>query len=62
MALDQNFVTKEVKANGFGAVDMNRLDRSITQIGQAFTYTNRPSATDIFDGQYLPSKTERMLK
>jgi NitT/TauT family transport system substrate-binding protein len=62
MALDQNFVTKEVKANGFGAVDLGRLDRSITQIGQAFTYTNRPSATDIFDGQYLPSKTERMLK
>jgi NitT/TauT family transport system substrate-binding protein len=62
MALDQNFVTPEVKANGLGAVDMNRLSRSIDQIGLTFPYTNKPSATDIFDQQFLPAKTERMLK
>jgi NitT/TauT family transport system substrate-binding protein len=62
MALDQNFVTKEVQQIGLGAVDMKRLSKSIDQIGQAFPYTNKPSANDIFDSQYLPSKNERMLK
>jgi NitT/TauT family transport system substrate-binding protein len=62
MALDQNFVTAEVKKNGLGGVDMARLSRSIDQIGVAFNYTNKPKAEDIFDGQFLPAKTERMLK
>jgi NitT/TauT family transport system substrate-binding protein len=62
MAIDQNFVTKEVIANGLGAVDMKRLTKSIDQIGTTFTYTNKPSASDIFDGQYLAAKNERMLK
>jgi NitT/TauT family transport system substrate-binding protein len=62
MALDQNFITKEVQQIGLGAVDMKRLSKSIDQIGQAFTYTNKPSANDIFDAQYLPTKAERMLK
>ncbi len=62
MALDQNFVTKDVKANGLGSVDMARLSRSIDQIGDAFKYTNKPTAADIFDPQFLPAKTERMIK
>jgi NitT/TauT family transport system substrate-binding protein len=62
MALDQNFVTNEVKANGLGSVDMARLSRSIDQIGLTFNYTNKPKANDIFDEQFLPPKSERMLK
>ena len=34
MALRDNIVTPEVKANGFGGVDMGRLDKSIDQIGR----------------------------
>jgi NitT/TauT family transport system substrate-binding protein len=62
MALDQNFVTPEVRKNGLGAVDMARLTKSIDQIGVAFNFTNKPKAEDIFDVQFLPTKAERMLK
>src|SRR5690606_32142716 len=36
MSLRDNFITPEVKANGFGGVDMDRLNKSIDQI--AITY------------------------
>ena len=60
MALAQNIVTDEVRANGIGAVDMDRLERSIDQIADAHEFINRPTAADVFDPQYLPPKAERM--
>ena len=36
MALAQNIVTDEVRANGFGGVDMDRLERSIDQIADTY--------------------------
>lgn len=62
LALEKNFVTKEVLANGLGAVDMNRLSRSIDQIGVAFPFTAKPSAADIFTAEYLPPKDQRLVK
>ena len=61
MALAQNIVTDEVRANGFGGVDMDRLERSIDQIADTYDFTNRPSAGDVFDAQYLPPKADRMI-
>ena len=61
MALAQNIVTDEVRANGFGGVDMDRLERSIDQIADTYEFTNRPSAGDVFDSQYLAPKAERMM-
>tara|TARA_B100000676_G_scaffold313177_1_gene391993 strand:- start:366 stop:1367 length:1002 start_codon:yes stop_codon:yes gene_type:complete len=61
MALVQNIVTDEVRANGFGAVDMSRLERSIDQIADTYTFKNRPKAGDVFDMQYLPAKGDRMM-
>ena len=61
MALAQNIVTDEVRANGFGAVDMSRLERSIDQIADTYTFKNRPKAGDVFDMQYLPAKGDRMM-
>ena len=49
MALAQNIVTDEVRANGFGGVDMERLERSIDQIADTYEFTNRPAAADVFD-------------
>ena len=60
MALAQNMITDEVRANGIGAVDMERLERSIDQIADTYEFTNRPMATDVFDSQYLPAKADRM--
>ena len=62
MALDQNVLTPEVLANGFGGVDVKRLTRSIDQIGEGFKFTNKPKADDIFDAAYLPPKSERIVK
>ncbi len=62
MAIDQNVLTPEVLANGFGGVDAKRLTRAIDQIGEGFKFTNKPKAEDIFDGNFLAPKTERMVK
>ena len=61
MALAQNIVTSEVRSNGFGTVDMGRLERSIGQIADTYTFSNRPKAADVFDAQYLPAKADRMM-
>ncbi len=56
MALRDNIVTDEVKKNGFGTVDMARLDKSIDQIALTYTFKGaRPKAADIFDPSFLPA-------
>lgn len=55
MALAQNILTDEVKANGFGAVDMARLEASIDQIADTYSFKARPKAADIFDPSFLPA-------
>ena len=61
MALAQNIITDEVRANGFGGVDMARLERSIDQIADTYEFTSRPAAADVFDPQFLPAEAERMV-
>jgi NitT/TauT family transport system substrate-binding protein len=61
MSLRDNFVTPWVRANGFGSVDMARLEKSIDQIALTYDFKNRPKAADIFTSQYLPSASERKL-
>ncbi len=60
LALRDNILTPEVKANGFGGVDLARLDRAIDQIGLTYAFKSaRPQAGDIFDASYLPPAAER---
>jgi NitT/TauT family transport system substrate-binding protein len=59
MAIRENFVTPEVKAQGFGAVDMERLNDSIEQIGQIVKFKAKPKATDVFDPSFLPPPPDR---
>jgi NitT/TauT family transport system substrate-binding protein len=61
MSLRDNFVTPWVKANGFGGVDMARLNKSIDQIALTYDFKNRPKAEDIFTDRYLPPAAERKL-
>ncbi len=61
MALRDNIVTPEVKSNGFGGVDMGRLEKSIDQIALTYTFKARPKAADIFDPSFLPSAAERKM-
>jgi NitT/TauT family transport system substrate-binding protein len=59
MAIRDNVLTPEVRARGFGAVDMGRLENSLTQTALAFTFKNKPKAADIFDSAFLPSLSDR---
>jgi NitT/TauT family transport system substrate-binding protein len=61
MALRDNMVTPWVKANGVGDVDMDRLAKSIDQIGDTYEFKNRPKAEDIFTREFLPPADQRKL-
>jgi NitT/TauT family transport system substrate-binding protein len=55
MAIRDNIVTPEVKANGYGDVDMGRLDKSIDQIALTYTFKAKPKGAEIFDPTFLPA-------
>jgi NitT/TauT family transport system substrate-binding protein len=60
MALKDNIMTPEVKANGFGGVDMGRLDKSIDQIAITYDFKNpKPKGSDVFDASFLPPAADR---
>jgi NitT/TauT family transport system substrate-binding protein len=60
LALRDNILTSEVKANGFGGVDMARLDQAIDQIALTYAFKSaRPKAGDIFDASFLPPAADR---
>jgi NitT/TauT family transport system substrate-binding protein len=59
MALNDNILTPEVEANGYGQVDMARLDRAIGQIAQSYELKSKPKASDIFDPSFLPPAADR---
>jgi NitT/TauT family transport system substrate-binding protein len=60
LALKDNILTPEVKANGFGGVDPDRLDKSIEQIALTYQFKNgKPKGGDIFDSSFMPSDAER---
>ena len=62
MALEQNIVNDEVRENGIGGVDMERLETSMDQIADTYQFENRPTAEDIFDPSFLPPAEERQVE
>ncbi len=62
MSIEQNMVTDEVRQNGFGGVDMERLEASMDQIADTYEFTDRPSAEDIFDASFLPDDELRAVE
>ncbi len=60
MSIRDNMLTDEVKKNGFGAVEMARLEQSIEQIGLTYKFKAAPpKAEDIFDASFLPDAAAR---
>ncbi len=60
MALRDNVVTPEVKANGYGGVDFARLDQAIDQIALTYTFkAAKPKGQDVFDPSFLPDAAAR---
>ena len=62
MALKDNILTAEVKANGYGDVDMDRLNKSIDQIAITYDFKNgKPKGEAIFDSSFLPPAADRKM-
>lgn len=60
MAIRDNIVTAEVKANGYGGVDDARLAKAIDQIGLTYKWKNtKPKPSDVFDASFLPPAADR---
>jgi NitT/TauT family transport system substrate-binding protein len=59
--LRDNILTNEVKRSGIGGIDVARFERSIDQLAEGFKFQKRPTASDIFDGQYLPPVNGRLI-
>jgi NitT/TauT family transport system substrate-binding protein len=60
IALKDNILTPEVKKNGYGSVDEDRLDKSIDQIALTYQFKNaKPKGTDVFDSTFLPDAALR---
>lgn len=62
LAIERNFISPDVLKSGLGGVDIKRLERSIEQIGLTFTYTNKPKAAEIFNGEFLPPRDQRLAR
>jgi NitT/TauT family transport system substrate-binding protein len=62
MAIRDNIITPEVKKNGFGAVDMAKLDKSIEQIGLTYKFKGTPpKGSEVFDASFLPDAAARKV-
>jgi NitT/TauT family transport system substrate-binding protein len=59
LTIQENILTPEAKALGFGAVSQMRLEKSIEQIGTVSPYEVAPRAVDIFDESFLPAAAQR---
>jgi NitT/TauT family transport system substrate-binding protein len=62
MAIRDNIITPEVRANGFGAVEDSRLAESIEQIALVHTFKQKPKPEEVFDAAFLPPAGERKVQ
>src|SRR5262249_3910931 len=61
MAIRDNIVTPEVRADGLGAIELTRLGESIEQMASVHTFKSKPTAADVFDASVLPPAGERRV-
>lgn len=61
MAIADSILTDWVKENGFGNVDMARLERAIEQLAISAPFKTDIAADDIFDPRYLPPVEDRRM-
>ena len=61
MAISNNIVTSEVRADGYGAVAPGRFEEAIEQLALTYTFKARPKLEDVFDASFLPPLAERKV-
>jgi NitT/TauT family transport system substrate-binding protein len=59
IAVRDNILTPEVRAQGFGGIDPARFDRAIDQMALAYKFKTKPKAEDVFDASFLPPPADR---
>jgi NitT/TauT family transport system substrate-binding protein len=62
LAMSCCLITANVLKNGFGAVDEERLKRSIALITQGYQLPREPRAEEVFNAGFLPAQKDRMVK
>lgn len=63
MALRDNIVTPEVKANGWGGIDNARFAKAVDQIGLTYKFKSAaPKPEDVFDTSFLPAAADRKFE
>jgi NitT/TauT family transport system substrate-binding protein len=58
MTIQENIVTPETKANGYGGIVPERLNAAIDQIDAAAAFNKKPRAEDVFDASFLPQRKD----
>lgn len=61
MAIDTNITTDFTTANGFGSIDPERLQNSVSQLALALGLPSEPSVDDIWTDAFLPAAELRQL-
>jgi NitT/TauT family transport system substrate-binding protein len=62
LAVRDNILTPEVKANGYGGVDKARFERALEQLGQTYKFKAPAKAEDAFDPSFLPPEADRKAR
>jgi NitT/TauT family transport system substrate-binding protein len=57
----QNIVTENVKKNGLGSFDTERMSKAIGMIAEAFQLTSAPAIDAIYDGRFMPPQKDRLF-
>ena len=61
MAIRENIVTPEVKADGYGGIDKDRFSRALEQIALTYKFKVKPKLDDVFDSSFLPAAAVRQF-
>ncbi len=61
IALEKLMITPEAESLGLGAVNSERLGKSITQTVEGFKLATKFKVEDVFDPSFLPAKEERAM-
>jgi NitT/TauT family transport system substrate-binding protein len=61
MAIKDNILTPEVRADGAGAIEPARMEQALDQLALVYTFKAKPKPEDIFDASFLPPPGERKI-
>ena len=61
MTRDRSIITPNVRAGGFGVVDLARAQTLITANAEAYGIANPPTAAGLWTDQYLPPLADRTV-